>query len=427
MKAKLLLLPVIAAMVVGVGVAPTPQPATAFSTTPNSLDVPPSPTPPAASASEASSPALAVRQQIATTRLEIGANASIADVARTTTGFVAVGRTVRETNTGLVPAATSWTSTDGRTWKKAPASTALRNAQMFSVAVIGSRIVAVGLDWATNGGAVWTSTNGRTWRRVATGTLFASTWLKQVVADGSRFAVTGIRYRGPADLRDPVDKVIGSRIWVSTTGERWLYVSGTATVLVGARVHTLLSVPNGLIAAGDFGRPLGQSYAAAWSSPNNGPWRPSVSFPTGRESRVGALGAVGDRIIAFGANGATNYSLAAEGGNVKTGQGRRWQPISDPDIAPDKFCATGFYGRAAVGPGADGLVAIGTCTGTADQIAWSLDGVEWSVAPLDLPGDGSQALAVIRDSKGLIVVGFEAGASTPLENALVWLVPDPTA
>jgi len=60
MKVRLLLLPVIAAILAACGVAPTPQPTLTLSITPNSTIAPASPTPPAPSASETIVPALTV-------------------------------------------------------------------------------------------------------------------------------------------------------------------------------------------------------------------------------------------------------------------------------------------------------------------------------------------------------------------------------
>ncbi len=366
--------------------------------------------------------AAALQPEVTSTEtIRLGGNERAEDVTRTSFGLVAVG------TKQLLGNATSWTSTDGHVWKQAPAAMNLRHAEMFSVAAIGSRVVAVGVDYSTKSGAVWTSTNGLTWHRVATGTVFASTWLKQVIVDGTRFAAVGLRFKGALDIREPSSQVVGSRVWVSATGSSWSYVSGTSTILVGSRAQTILSLPNGLVAAGDFGFPLRQVYAAAWSSPLDHRWLPSQGLPTVRDSTFSALGVAGDRIFAFGSRG-TVASPVAEPGNPNDGQGgRHWSALADPNLPDGTLCAVGrFWGRAPITRGQDGLVVITKpCATQGRTISWSHDGVDWSTAPLTLVDYEPMQAAMARGPEGLVVVGWTTMAVDA--DALAWLVPDPTA
>lgn len=367
---------------------------------------------------------------ISTTRFLVSGDADMIDITKTPAGFVAVGF---DRNTD---AAVSWTSTDGQRWTRSRSASALRNAIMFSVAAIGSRIVAVGLDIGKGAGIVWTSTDGRTWRRVPTGTLFASTLLNRVIVDGTRFVASGQRFRGPAGLGGRAS-FVGSRLWTSTTGTSWSYVSGTSTVLLGARVLGLLSVPNGLVAAGEFtagvlGAPAGGPFADTWSSPLNRRWVASQDLPTVRMSSATGLGVVGDRIVAFEAGPAGGpigaaYSPVAQPGNANLRQGRTWHAIDDPVLAAGAFCATSYWGFGVVTQGANGLIAIGrSCATRAPEIVWSRDGVTWSSAMLDLHDEEPLPEAVVRGPSGLILVGATSFTGSN-GDALAWTLPDPTA
>src|SRR4029077_13346508 len=85
----------------------------------------------------AAAPAVAAAPATITpTRRFVAVGADMIDIAKTASGYVAVG--------GVIPnRALSWTSTDGVSWTQSRPATALRYSIMLSVAVKGSRIVAV--------------------------------------------------------------------------------------------------------------------------------------------------------------------------------------------------------------------------------------------------------------------------------------------
>lgn len=146
-------------------------------------------------------------------------DAEMTGVVRTQAGYVAVGDAAVDPSlpdSAIRPAI--WTSPDGRTWTRSdrlPVVTAAKDADVVldSVAVTGSRVVAVGHGTQGNGWVdafAWWNEGG-TWSAVEIGRFFPSQGVKVAAVPGGLLAmfVTGD------------DKTCPRAIWSSADGSSW--------------------------------------------------------------------------------------------------------------------------------------------------------------------------------------------------------------
>jgi hypothetical protein len=193
-------------------------------------------------------------------------------IARTASGFVAVGSVIGASASGdaeLHPAV--WTSPDGRTWSMstdpptfaipgAPAQTAF---QLRGVAVQGHRMVTVGwmtsrspnpeIDVVSTSAVAWWS-DGGAWTPARVGVFEFGRSVTIADAPG-RFVV----------FTDPNDSC-GGGIWGSPDGESWT-CDGTDPAFDDASVTGVAASADIEVLVGSTNLPDGSSTAAAWTRP----------------------------------------------------------------------------------------------------------------------------------------------------------------
>lgn len=126
-------------------------------------------------------------------------------------GFAAVAKSSGDQTTSAV-----WTSTDGRTWEKAP--TSLVGFDGTAIVAFGDRVVAVGLDEESMGPASWSSTDGRTWVKSTAPTRESAMALGGVVAVDDGLVAIGESRRAYVDQIPPTPP---TSVWVSSDGLTW--------------------------------------------------------------------------------------------------------------------------------------------------------------------------------------------------------------
>ena len=169
-----------------------------------------------------------------------------------------------------------WTSKDGLTWVREPASSALANAGMTGVVKAGPGYVAAGgaPDKATGTegpvhAAIWTSADGSTWTRVKDGPVFHAppgtdqtfgVAISGIAASGGRLVAVG-----SVASQGDVGSALAwwsddGRAWQRATGERFLY----------GQLWHVASVPGGFIGAGPSGPD--SCLGGIWSSADGKAW-----------------------------------------------------------------------------------------------------------------------------------------------------------
>jgi hypothetical protein len=174
-------------------------------------------------------------------------------------GLVAVGSDGSHDRSAAV-----WTSPDGITWSRVPHNEAVfGGAAMSSVGVGGPGLVAVGSDGdpqtAIGNEVVWTSPDGITWSRVpdneeifggetSTEEIFGSAGVEDVIAVGPGLVAVGVDWHteGGND----------AAVWTSPNGITWTRVPHDEAVFGGQPQVAMLSVTvggPGLVAVGESG------------------------------------------------------------------------------------------------------------------------------------------------------------------------------
>ena len=201
-----------------------------------------------------------------------------------------------------------WTSVDGETWERVPHLPRVfggpRHQVMYSVAVAGPGLVAVGYDGSTSDvavAAVWTSVDGITWRRVLhDDEVFggeAVQFMWSVTAGGPGVVAVGYDTSGPD---------WDAAVWTSVDGAIWERVPHDPAVLGGPRAQSMRAVVAagpGLVALGTDGFG-GDLDAAVWSSPDGITWEYLIddqgALGGGSSQEMTAATVWGDAIVGVG-------------------------------------------------------------------------------------------------------------------------------
>ena len=167
-----------------------------------------------------------------------------------------------------------WTSPNGVVWTRVPHDEVLLGGtghqNMFSVAVAGPGLVAVGVDGSggDRDAAVWTSSDGVTWNRVQDdGTVLGG------AGDQEMMSVT---VGGPGLVAvgsDGSGNDFDAAVWTSSDGVVWTRVSHDEAVFGGPGIQAMVTVTEGgpgLVAVGVDG-PGGED-AAIWTSSDGFAW-----------------------------------------------------------------------------------------------------------------------------------------------------------
>jgi hypothetical protein len=333
--------------------------------------------------------------------------------------YVAVG----QARAGDQDVGMTWTSGDGRLWRRASAPL----ADGLPTGVIHDRIGYVAWGGGPGGAAVWTSPDGEVWRPASLIPNVRNALITGVARLGNDLVAVGY-----AEIASGNNFVQEFRTWTSPDGLAWTSVNPVTSIPWNGDVSGVTAADGALVAWGDT-RAGDVSPPATLRSTDGRRWdvgwvKPGVDGYYMREGISGVIG-VGSRLVAVG------WGLAGQAGSPPppsaawtSADGLMWKSAafrSEP--------ATGSLLRVVWYEGED--VALGLSG--VDSVAWrSVDGTAWTRstsapdAGRDGEGDGCTGgrcpITVVNDlavgPAGLVAVG----ESSPLaggRRAVVWIAP----
>jgi len=242
---------------------------------------------------------------------------------------------------------------------------------LHDVAVVGDRLVAVGYtavagSWTAD---AWTSTNATSWSLSTIDDRVGSFAMAVTARSGTRFVAVG---------RSGVD----AAAWTSADGKTWSRAS-VARLASGSladapeRMTTVIDTPAGLLAGGSAGPELGDRQARFWRSSDGTTWTPIADAAAFGGAEVVAITPIPSGYLALGRLGTGQRAT----GSIAwlSADGETWRRIDD------RALANGLL--AAVAVTADGVLAVGSDLDEREAVVWaSADGVTWTRAP----GEGSR-------------------------------------
>ncbi len=294
-------------------------------------------------------------------------------------GFVAVGLgCLQEGETGSCEAVV-WTSTDGRTWKRAPASDATDigfafplsgpRIGMFDVAAGTPGIVAIGYAARPDLQAVtWFSPDGTSWVRSTLGNV-SSTRVNAVTWDGRAFVAVGEDRSQATDWPGLTTATARAAVWTSTDGRTWTRVPHTKVLDVGGFIDTMEDPmtggmrdvtlgPAGLLAVGSVCQNSPAAcQPAAWTSTDGTSWTRAANMPT-LSGVLNAAATSGAGYVAVGSQSCGETPMIEAGGCpaliLTAPDGREWtqQPFEQSGgLATITWIGDRFFATAPGGPG----------------------------------------------------------------------------
>ncbi|MGW2147779.1 hypothetical protein ACWCOT_26010 [Nonomuraea bangladeshensis] len=320
----------------------------------------------------------------------------IADIARTSSGFVAVGTTTGDDG---APGPAAWRSADGRAWERAEV-TGLQIREINAVVAKGDTVVAIGRPAEGEGSRVVRSADGgRTWQVTAF-------LLPEAMPRAGTLAVLPKRFvLVPTRQRTITGDV---RVYCSPRGDEWAQcgsIAGLGGESVG--VESLISYESGAAAITQAG--LGR-YTVLTTSDGRG-WTKRAELGNLRNATLrgftiaegGTLFAGGDQAASDVDNQLVLMSAPPRGQAARV-------PLGDvaglTRMARETSALTSFGGR---------YVAVGSASG--DAGLWTIRNWQ-SWKSMSLGGSGRQRLEdVAHGSRGWLAVGgteTNVGVTDPL-------------
>ncbi|MGN9840918.1 hypothetical protein ACTMTI_22620 [Nonomuraea sp. H19] len=320
----------------------------------------------------------------------------ISDIARTASGFVAVGRTTGDDG-GSGPAA--WRSGDGRTWERVE-TRGLEVREINAVVAKGDTVVAIGHPADGEGSRVVRSADGgRTWQATGSQLPEAMPRTGTLAVLPKRFVLVPTRQRTIAG---------DVRVYCSPTGAQWSQcgtIGGLSGESVG--VESLISYPSGVaaITQASLGRysVLSTTDGRAWAKRADLGNLPGATLRGFTISDGGTLYAGGDQAASDVDNQLVLMAAPPRGQAARV-------PLGDVEgltrIARETTGIFSFAGR---------YVAVGSASG--DAGLWTIkDWQSWK--SMSLGGPGRQRLEdVTHGSRGWLAVGgteTNVGLTDPL-------------
>jgi hypothetical protein len=209
----------------------------------------------------------------------------INDVAAYGSGAVAVGSTCTLSLVQVSPdcAPAVWISADGLSWTRIDDDAVFAgcvdcgfetSVEIYSVAVAGTRVVAVGRN--TAGSAAWVSDDGTAWRLSQTGETFAGiSGPDRVAVSGSGFVAWGIECGNVIENGEAVGFDCSTATWISQDGTEWDRPLAADYGSFGS-VYDRAPFGSGVVGVGlvsdDFREHDSGAHAAAWFSPDGVDW-----------------------------------------------------------------------------------------------------------------------------------------------------------
>jgi len=323
--------------------------------------------------------------------------ATLNDVVAGGPGLVAVG------SGGLEGPGLAWESADGVHWTTGPSATTLTTTPLFSVGVVGSRLVAFGLDCSVSECGL----------RVAVSASPPGAWLPGGIdADevGSNRPLVGPVSGGPRlvavglDLLKTSPQVVAARVWTSTDGVIWSVVPD-GPAFAKAEMLAVVHGPNEYVAVGAAQTAAGFD-ACVWTSPDGLTWTREPDAPAFANGTMAAIttGGPGYVAVGTGANGAAVWTSP---------DAQTWTRVAD---GPG-FTNAQLHGVAA---GPAGLAAVGYDSAAA-RIWTSADGSTWQPVPTSPDFTDAQALSVAALGRTFVAVGQASPAGNT--QAYIWVGP----
>jgi len=197
--------------------------------------------------------------------------------------------------------AAAWRSRDGLTWRADDGGTAFAGGRILDIATGPAAVVAVGTHGdPTYGPAAawrWTKTSG---------------WQRARLEPDDSGAMRGVTtYPGGFVAVGANADDHGARVWTSADGLTWTVVPDQPAFhyyTLPVRMHTVVAMPDGLVAAG-LRFDAGKGSAVVWTSPDGTAWesRWETSFSGGE---IDGLAANGNSIVAVGRTGYPDWNTA---------------------------------------------------------------------------------------------------------------------
>jgi hypothetical protein len=295
-----------------------------------------------------------------------------------------------------------WRSRDGATWRLVADAPAFRYGRMWSVASLGSQLVAIGnrhLDGIGRVAAAWVSSDGETWKLVRDVPLFAD-----IVASRSGFvAVTA-----------GTDEDPGASLWTSTTGETWKRMSGAE---VGGDELTGFVEVGGddfLVGSNVLDQHGGTAMTGAiWRSNNGLDWDRVPDQAALAGLSIGDVAKVGSTYFALGTNVESEQTLL-----LTSGDGTTWSRNDLPPFDRSLF-GSGLVATAA------GLLVLGSITNAEGESAFhawtSVDGVHWALVMSREGTTGVEIAGWVEVAGGVLAVATGARA-TETRGPIAWRI-----
>ena len=229
---------------------------------------------------------------------------------------------------------------------------------LYDVAAVGDRLVAVGYTYPAFRGAVWTTTDRQAWA------------LSELPGADEPTIPTAIT-TGENGTVVIVGR-IGNRVaaWTGPDGASWIPIDGGDAFVEPpeTRMTAVVASGAGFIAGGWSGLFNGPGRARFWTSRDGSRWTRAADGPEDGDGRVAAIAAGPNGSVAVGTTGPLGH--ATGGAAWWSKDGRAWTRIADPDLAIGDL-------RSVTAAGA-GYVAVGTSLDQTAAIVWlSPDGRSW--------------------------------------------------
>jgi hypothetical protein len=335
-------------------------------------------------------------------------------LARTGSGFLALGE---NTPSAVKPAASSpvlWTSPDGLTWRRQPAAqlgviapagrlTLRWAASSGSVTMIGGELTRTAVKHSkghtvtlhSQSPALWRSTDsGRTWAPVRLPAVSKATGgLAGLAASGSGFVAVRTGHN-PAGRLDAL-------VFESAHGSAWRLTRRLSVPHAGLHVSAVAGSDRGLVVAG-----TASGRRVAFVSLDGQPWHQTAGL--GKLSRFVAAVTVDAAGAVVAAGAAHPGGGASQRPFLLLAWHRSWL-VGRPELAGSGVSGVTVRGLAAA-PGEQ--VAVGSADG-GPGIWWAPAGGHWSPAAVTLPPswrNGGRLDAVTAGPAGWLAVGRSGGS-----------------
>ncbi len=222
---------------------------------------------------------------------------ALGSVAAVGGGWIAVGGEYPECKLDFCAPlrAVVWTSADGWNWTQVPATPALANAFMAGIAPSKSGYVAVG--WAGQSATIWTSPDAATWTAVPDSPTFHSlAGADQTLGAGASSVTLGYGLFVAVGQTFSMAETSAAMAWWSADGTTWS--SATVDRALNGMMVRVAVVPTGFLGVGPSGDP--SCLGGIWSSGEGKGWKCVADDPAFKGFAPGAAASAPGREIVVG-------------------------------------------------------------------------------------------------------------------------------